>query len=429
MSDIAIEIRNLSKMYRLGEVGTGTLSHDLNRWWHKVRGKEDPFLKLGQENKRDTAGGEYVWALKDVNFDVKQGEVLGIIGKNGAGKSTLLKLLSRVTAPTTGTFKAKGRIASLLEVGTGFHPELTGRENIFLNGAILGMTKNEIKRKFDEIVDFAGVERYIDTPVKRYSSGMYVRLAFGVSAHLESEILIVDEVLAVGDAEFQNKCLGKMKDVSNSEGRTVLFVSHNMGAVRNLCTHALLMEHGTLKKDGHTADIIDTYLSGGNEADRVMEWEENERPSTSEITVYSIKVFDNKQRLDTLLTTTDDLHVEIEYDVKEEIKDLRVALNLLTSDGTNIFSSSDYGFQQDSRLRVPGRYKSICHIPGSLLNAGVYAATVDFDVPITRSIIMSLPVSFTISELIYNQLGNTYASKPGGVVHPFLKWEVKTEAR
>ena len=234
MSQTVIEIRNLSKIYRLGEVGTGTLSHDLNRWWHRVRGKEDPFLKLGQENKREVKGGDYVWALKDVNFDVKQGEVLGIIGKNGAGKSTLLKLLSRVTAPSTGTFKAKGRIASLLEVGTGFHPELTGRENIFLNGAILGMTKSEIKRKFDEIVDFAGVERYIDTPVKRYSSGMYVRLAFGVAAHLESEILIVDEVLAVGDAEFQSKCLGKMSEVTASEGRTVLFVSHNMGAVKNL---------------------------------------------------------------------------------------------------------------------------------------------------------------------------------------------------
>lgn len=411
-------------MYRLGEVGTGTLSHDLKRWWYKTRGKEDPFLKLGQENKRDTAGGDYVWALKDVSFDVKQGEVLGIIGKNGAGKSTLLKLLSRVTAPTTGTLKAKGRIASLLEVGTGFHPELTGRENIFLNGAILGMTKEEIKRKFDEIVDFAGVERYIDTPVKRYSSGMYVRLAFGVAAHLESEILIVDEVLAVGDAEFQNKCLGKMKDVSSSQGRTVLFVSHNMGAVKNLCTHAVLMQNGTLRQDGQTADIIDAYLAGGNEVERYVEWVPEERPSTNEIEVKSIKVFDSKERLDTILTTTDEIKISIEYEVKAAIKDLRVALNLLTSDGVNVFSTSDFNFQESSRLRTPGHYTSHCYIPGKLLNAGVYVASIDFDVPVTRGIINGLKVVFTISELIYNQLGITMANKPAGVVHPYLEWEV-----
>ena len=208
--DIILKAENISKQYRLGVVGTGTLSHDLNRWWHKVRGKEDPYLKVGETNDRSTKGtSEYVWALQDINFEVERGEVLGIIGKNGAGKSTLLKLLSRVTSPTTGTIRARGRIASLLEVGTGFHPELTGKENIYLNGAILGMRKKEITRKLDEIIDFSGVERYIDTPVKRYSSGMYVRLAFAVAAHLESEILIVDEVLAVGDAEFQKKMLGQ----------------------------------------------------------------------------------------------------------------------------------------------------------------------------------------------------------------------------
>src|ERR1700709_820584 len=231
---IVIKVENLSKQYRLGNVGTGTISHDVNRWWHTIRGKEDPYLKIGDENDRSVKGrSDYVWALKDINFDVKQGEVLGIIGRNGAGKSTLLKILSRTTTPPTGNVKIKGRIASLLEVGTGFHPELSGRDNIFLNGAILGMTKHEIKSKFDEIVDFAGVERYIDTPVKRYSSGMYVRLAFGVAAHLEPEILIVDEVLAVGDVEFQKKALGKMKDVSVKEGRTVLFVSHNLGSLKS----------------------------------------------------------------------------------------------------------------------------------------------------------------------------------------------------
>ena len=260
---LAIKAENISKQYRLGQVGTGTLSHDLNRFYHKLRGKEDPYLKIGDSNDRSTKGeSEYVWSLRDINFEIEQGDAVGIIGRNGAGKSTLLKLLSKVTKPTTGSIKSKGRIASLLEVGTGFHPEMTGRENIFLNGAILGMTRKEITRKFDEIVDFSGVERYIDTPVKRYSSGMYVRLAFAVAAHLESEILIVDEVLAVGDADFQKKCLGKMGDVTKSDGRTILFVSHNMAAVQNLCSKGILLENGTMKHSGSMPSIITKYLEG-----------------------------------------------------------------------------------------------------------------------------------------------------------------------
>ncbi|MEO6550168.1 MAG: polysaccharide ABC transporter ATP-binding protein [Ferruginibacter sp.] len=261
MSNVVIKVENLSKQYRLGTVGTGSLAHDLNRVWQRLRGRDDPYLKIGEENDRTQKGNsEYVWALKDINFNVKKGEVLGIIGSNGAGKSTLLKILSRTTTPTTGSVKIKGRVASLLEVGTGFHPELSGRENIFLNGAILGMTKQEIKSKFDEIVDFSGVERYIDTPVKRYSSGMYVRLAFGVAAHLDPEILIVDEVLAVGDAEFQKKALGKMKDVSNKDGNTVLFVSHNLDAIEQLCKSSLLLSNGRIKEIGLTTDIIYNYL-------------------------------------------------------------------------------------------------------------------------------------------------------------------------
>jgi lipopolysaccharide transport system ATP-binding protein len=247
MAEIAIRVEELYKQYKLGMVNTGTISHDLNRWWYKIRGKEDPYQKVtGVNDRTQKKSSDYVWALNNINFEVKSGEVLGIIGKNGAGKSTLLKILSKVTGPTKGNIKVNGRIASLLEVGTGFHPELSGRENIFLNGAILGMSKAEIKRKFDEIVDFSGVDKYIDTPVKRYSSGMYVRLAFAVAAHLESEILIVDEVLAVGDSEFQKKCLGKMKDVSTGEGRTVLFVSHNMAALENICTHALVLKNGAV---------------------------------------------------------------------------------------------------------------------------------------------------------------------------------------
>ena len=261
MSQLAIKAENISKQYRLGKVGTGTLSHDLNRLWYKVRGLEDPYVKIGEANDRSMKGeSDYVWSLRDINFEIEQGDSVGIIGRNGAGKSTLLKLLSKVTKPTTGGFKVKGRIASLLEVGTGFNPEMTGRENIYLNGAILGMRRAEITKKLDEIINFSGVERYIDTPVKRYSSGMYVRLAFAVAAHLESEILIVDEVLAVGDAEFQKKCLGKMNDVSKGEGRTVLFVSHNMAAVQNLCFKGILLENGIIKKTGAINDVLAEYL-------------------------------------------------------------------------------------------------------------------------------------------------------------------------
>ena len=243
---VAIEFNHISKQYRLGLVSTRTLSHDLNRWWTmNVLRKEDPYLKIGETNDRSTKGNsEYLWALRDIDFKIEQGDVVGIIGKNGAGKSTLLKLLSRVTAPTTGTIRAKGRIASLLEVGTGFHPEMTGRENIFMNGAIMGMTKQEIRSKLDEIVDFSGCERYLDTPVKRYSSGMMVRLGFAVAAHLDPEILVVDEVLAVGDAEFQKKAIGKMQDVSRGEGRTVLFVSHNMGSIATLCSKGVMLSKG-----------------------------------------------------------------------------------------------------------------------------------------------------------------------------------------
>jgi lipopolysaccharide transport system ATP-binding protein len=261
-SDVILKVENVGKQYRLGLVGTGTLSHDLNRWWNKTIGKQDPYLKVGETNNRREKGNtDYVWAIKNITFEVKKGEVLGIIGKNGAGKSTLLKILSRVTSPTIGEIKTKGRIASLLEVGTGFHPEMTGRENIYLNGAILGMTKTEIKTKIDEIIDFSGCLRYIDTPVKRYSSGMKVRLAFAVAAHLEPDILVVDEVLAVGDAEFQKKAIGKMQDISNSDGRTVLFVSHNMAAVKNLCTRAVVLENGESVFEGGTDEAVNFYLN------------------------------------------------------------------------------------------------------------------------------------------------------------------------
>ena len=265
MKDIILKAENISKQYRLGQVGTGTLSHDLNRWWHEIRGKEDPYLKIGDTNDRSTKGeSDYVWALQDINFEVERGEVLGIIGKNGAGKSTLLKILSKVTAPTTGSIKYNGRIASLLEVGTGFNGEMTGRENIYLNGAILGMTKKEIASKIDEIIAFSGCERYIDTPVKRYSSGMTVRLAFAVAAFLEPEILVIDEVLAVGDAEFQKKAIGKMGDISRSEGRTILFVSHQLGAVATLCNKGMLLDKGGIIDYGTISNVLETYTKSTN---------------------------------------------------------------------------------------------------------------------------------------------------------------------
>lgn len=264
----AIEFENISKQYLLGQIGTGTLSKDLNRWWASIRGKEDPYLKIGQINDRTKhADSNFVWALKDINLTVEQGDVVGIIGKNGSGKSTLLKILSKVTSPTTGRIRGRGRVASLLEVGTGFHPEMTGRENIYMNGAIMGMNRQEITRKLDEIVDFAGVQMYVDTPVKRYSSGMSVRLGFAIAAHLEPEILVVDEVLAVGDAEFQKKAVGKMQDVSRGEGRTVLFVSHNMATVRNLCQKGVVLSNGQKVFEGTSADAVDFYLTNNNNAE------------------------------------------------------------------------------------------------------------------------------------------------------------------
>ena len=262
--DIILKAENISKQYRLGQVGTGTMAHDLNRWWHQIRGKENPYLKIGDTNDRSTKGeSDYVWALQDINFEVERGEVLGIIGKNGAGKSTLLKILSRVTAPTTGHIKFGGRVASLLEVGTGFNGEMTGRENIFLNGAILGMTKKEIASKLDEIIEFSGCERYIDTPVKRYSSGMTVRLAFAVAAFLDPEILVIDEVLAVGDAEFQKKAIGKMQDISREGGRTVLFVSHDMNAISILTNNVIVLRNGSVHFEGKTDIGIQEYLKDG----------------------------------------------------------------------------------------------------------------------------------------------------------------------
>lgn len=333
--DIILKAENISKQYRLGQVGTGTLSHDLNRWWHQIRGKENPYLKIGDTNDRATKGNsDYVWALQDINFEVERGEVLGIIGKNGAGKSTLLKILSKVTAPTTGSIKSRGRIASLLEVGTGFNGEMTGRENIFLNGAILGMTKKEITSKLDEIIEFSGCERYIDTPVKRYSSGMTVRLAFAVAAFLEPEILVIDEVLAVGDAEFQKKAIGKMQDISKGEGRTVLFVSHNMAAVKSLCTKGIVVEHGKVVFEGAINDSINFYIDANKSKDitaKILISDEHRKFKTSnEIQIKSIEFVNAIQG--NWFASLKPIKLKIELQINKEELQFRIAGSIFTNE-------------------------------------------------------------------------------------------------
>jgi ABC-type polysaccharide/polyol phosphate transport system ATPase subunit len=372
MSKIAISVEHLYKQYRLGMVTTGTIAHDINRWWHRVKGKEDPYQLVTAENDRTKkSSDDYVWALNDINFEVKQGEVLGIIGRNGAGKSTLLKILSKVTSPTKGNIKVNGRIASLLEVGTGFHPELSGRENIFLNGAILGMTKHEIKKKFDEIVDFSGVDKYIDTPVKRYSSGMYVRLAFAVAAHLESEILIIDEVLAVGDAEFQKKCLGKMKDVSKGEGRTVLFVSHNMTAVKTLCNSGVLLVNGKIRHTGTATDCIDLYSEIKNDLGAHKSYINEEiKPGGDAVKLLEYKLCDANDNIINCFDIYEDVYVEIKYQVQNTNFDLYPNLHFFDKEDNYLFVSS---IPKEQIPTKDGDYVTRFYIPKCTFNVGRYS--------------------------------------------------------
>lgn len=372
MNDIAIRFDHVGKLYKLGLVGTGTLSHDLNRWWKTtILRQEDPYLKIGETNDRSKKGAsEYVWALKDITFDVHQGDVVGIIGKNGAGKSTLLKLLSRVTSPTTGAIRARGRIASLLEVGTGFHPELTGRENIYMNGSIMGMTRHEISHKLDEIVDFAGVERYVDTPVKRYSSGMTVRLGFAVAAFLEPEILVVDEVLAVGDAEFQKKAIGKMQDVSKGEGRTVLFVSHNMVSMQRLCKSGILLENGKLKYEGTIGDTIREYLS-----DNIVQTS-FEGIDGDESVMYLTKVSVCGDNIDGLIHTDSYIKIEFDVTIKRNIGSLVCGFNIFSS-FQHPLARADYNDRNQQTSLEPGSYHFVYEIPPYTLANGEYTIEVD----------------------------------------------------
>jgi lipopolysaccharide transport system ATP-binding protein len=365
MNHTVIEFNNVGKQYILGTIGTGTLSQDINRWWANIRGKEDPFLKIGDTNDRTQKGdSRFVWALRDINFKVEQGDVVGIVGKNGAGKSTLLKILSRVTSPTTGDIKIKGRIASLLEVGTGFHPEMTGRENIFMNGSIMGMTKAEIKSKFDEIVDFAGVAKYVDTPVKRYSSGMMVRLGFAIAAHLEPEILVVDEVLAVGDAEFQKKAIGKMQDVSKGQGRTVLFVSHNMAAVRSLCTRGIMLKNGMIDFIGSIPNTLDHYLKcdDGLQQELIINNILWKKPC---LNISNIEINGTNKSTSTITSQQKRLHIHIEGETTEE----------LTYDVMLIFRNKD---------GMPLATFSNGHYYGDIQHLKIGAFTIDKDVELPQ---------------------------------------------
>ena len=419
MKDIILKAENISKQYRLGLVGTGTMVHDLNRWWHQVRGKENPYLKIGDTNDRSTKGeSDYVWALQDINFEVERGEVLGIIGKNGAGKSTLLKIFSKVTAPTTGVIKSRGRIASLLEVGTGFNGEMTGRENIFLNGAILGMTKKEITSKIDEIIEFSGCERYIDTPVKRYSSGMYVRLAFAVAAFLEPDILIIDEVLAVGDAEFQKKAIGKMQDISREGGRTVLFVSHNMAAIQKLCTKCILLQNGRFIKQGKTEDVINFYLSQSvlNDSEYLFNTELSDKKIA-----YATKL--NIEDIDGNLVNEIPIgkpwKVKIHFKVKEKVKNLIVALGIADVNDTAIRTS--WSVPQNLE---PGDYKASFVEEVVHFNSGQYKLIIGISKGLESLEYIDKDISLTISDVIYKQ-DESIINNKSGFINNQMKIEVE----
>jgi lipopolysaccharide transport system ATP-binding protein len=427
MSKLAIKVEGLYKQYRLGLVGTGTLAQDLNRWWHVARGKEDPYELVTESNDRTSDGGsDYVWALQDINFEVQKGEVLGVIGKNGAGKSTLLKVLSKVTGPSKGSVKVNGRVASLLEVGTGFHPELTGRENIYLNGAILGMTRGEIKRKFDEIVDFSGVQKYIDTPVKRYSSGMYVRLAFAVAAHLEPEILIVDEVLAVGDAEFQKKCIGKMKDVSTNEGRTILFVSHNMDAISRLCTRSIYMKQGQVIGSGTTDAIIQQYIGAETSITSRINYEDlASAPGNEMVKLLNAEMVDGFYTNKLNFKIDELVGVRFTFQVLKATDDLVCGFNLYNQLDVHILSSHDT--LNNGKKYKPGIYSSTVWMPQNFLTEGLHycgVAAMSYK-PFTVHFHDVGRIGFNIAD---KQSGETvrgdYTGVFPGVVRPKLNWDI-----
>ena len=420
----AIKVENLSKAYRLGLISTGTLASDIQRWYALARGKEDPLQKISETNDRTVKGtSDVVWSLKDINFEIEQGDIVGIIGKNGAGKSTLLKILSRVTGPTTGKITGNGRVASLLEVGTGFHPELTGKDNIYLNGAILGMRKKEIKHKFDDIVDFAGVERYIDTPVKRYSSGMYVRLAFAVAAYLESEILIVDEVLSVGDAEFQKKCLGKMKDISKGEGRTVLFVSHSMESVLRICKSVMLLKNGNLINYGSSEKVISSYLTSETLMGSAVIYEQQDAPGDDTIILLESKAISLDRGNQSNFFIDEKVGIKIKFEIKKSTNDVVLGLNLFNQREVHILSSHEHN---PVKSYDPGIYTTIVWFPKNFLAEGLHycgIAAMGYN-PFTVRFHDIKKFSFNINDRqnAFTARGE-YAGEFPGIIRPILEWE------
>jgi lipopolysaccharide transport system ATP-binding protein len=420
---IAIKAENLSKAYQIGQFSTGTISRDIERWWAIKRGKEDPFLKIGETNDRSKLGtSDIVWSLKDLNFEINQGDAVGIIGKNGAGKSTLLKILSKVTNPTLGLVKIKGRISSLLEVGTGFHPELTGRENIFLNGAILGMRRHEIIRKFDEIVEFSGVERYIDTPVKRYSSGMYVRLAFAVAAHLESEILIVDEVLAVGDAEFQKKCIGKLEEIGSGLGKTVIFVSHNLGMVSQLCKKGIHLHNGELLYQGPIANTINNYKLDSINKPEVFQ---NKFPeSLKKYKLIEAKLINIENESKDSYDVFEKLYIEITYSLDDDLVGMNICYEI-EHNGDKLACSFDTDFNEDLlKSRKKGVYITKAPLPYPLMAGKYVISTIDMGLIDSGKELDKIynPLVFNISELSFNSTYKSYTASRGSRVVVNQPW-------
>jgi len=428
MSDTVIKVEHLSKQYRIGaREGYRTFRETLvDAAKAPLQGLSKVLNRLSAVGGRSSSSDNTIWALKDVSFEVKQGEVVGIIGRNGAGKSTLLKILSRITEPTEGRVELRGRVGSLLEVGTGFHPELTGHENIYLYGAILGMDRWEVTRKFDEIVAFAELEKFIDTPVKKYSSGMYMRLAFAVAAHLEPEILLVDEVLAVGDAEFQKKCLGKMGDVSR-QGRTVLFVSHNMAAVNRLCGNAILLNEGRTEIIGTAGKVLDRYLhTSGEEESEFRCSDLRSAPGDEDIRLRAVRILDSDAIATSKLDIRKPFFVEIEYEILSTLTNLRIGFRIITADGTVVFTTSDTEAADSlGKTRHPGKYVNRCEIPGSLLNEGRYSLlNVWADIPFVK-------IKFLIENILPFQIeriggsGARYPERWTGVICPTLPWKIK----
>ncbi|MCA0153723.1 ABC transporter ATP-binding protein [Winogradskyella vincentii] len=431
-SNVILRAENVGKIYRLGLVGTGTISHDLNRWWSKVRGKEDPYLKVVETNVRSTKGkSDYIWALNDISFEVDKGEVLGIIGKNGAGKSTLLKILSRVTLPTQGVIKTKGRIASLLEVGTGFHPEMTGRENVYLNGAILGMTRAEIKERIDEIIDFSGCERFIDTPVKRYSSGMKVRLAFAVAAHLEPDILVVDEVLAVGDAEFQKKAIGKMQDISQGEGRTVLFVSHDMNAIEKLTNRTIVLINGKVAYNGKTSEAINFYLKNFENRAPFINWTDiNSAPGNDYVRLKSVYLKDEDGNLRNRFNITENLFLTIEYYDSNKKFNNTAIFHILNERKQTLFASNEFVAKDwiQKHKQSDLIFASTCKIPGNLLAEGSFSILVavgNYNPEMIHLIEKDL-LTFEIYDSTQGEgVRGPYIGKWPGLMRPMLDWTIE----